>query len=81
MATSKEVMADLQGIGISEHDAMVIADCILTRKSCSWVDNEPVDDKLLADLTRLIEKKGYGINVQVQAVPTRGKFIWEVKVQ
>ena len=81
MATSEEVMANLQGIGISEHDAMVIADCILTRKSCSWVDNEPVDDKLLADLNHLIEKKGYGIKVEVQAVPTRGKFIWEVKVQ
>ena len=81
MATSEEVMADLQGIGISEHDALVIADCILTRKSCSWVDNEPVDEKLLADLNHLIEKKEYKIKVQVQAVPTRGKFIWEVKVQ
>ena len=81
MATSEEVLADLQGIGISEHDALVIADCILSRKSCSWVDNEPVDEKLLADLNHLIEKKGYGIKIDVQAVPTRDKFIWDVKVQ
>ncbi|MBN1169710.1 hypothetical protein JXA56_01675 [Candidatus Micrarchaeota archaeon] len=81
MATSEEIMNDLQGIGVSEQDALVIADCVLTRKSCSWVDNEPVDEKLLQDLNRLIEKRNYGIKVQVQAIPTRSKFIWEVKVK
>ncbi len=79
MATN-DVMNELMGIGVSEHDAVVIADCVISRKSCSWIDNEPVDDKLLADLNSLIQKKDYRIRVEVQAVPTRGKFIWDVKV-
>lgn len=80
MPTNAEVMKDLLSVGVSEHDAEVIADCIITRKSCSWIDNEPVDEKLLLDLNNLISKKAYNIKVDVQAVPTRGKFIWDVKV-
>jgi hypothetical protein len=80
MATEEEMMSELTGIGITEHDALVIMDCIVTRKSCSWVNTDPVDDKLLHDLRDLIAEKGYKIKVDVQAVPTRSKFIWEVKI-
>lgn len=78
---SQEIIAELMGVGITEHDALVIADCIITRKSCSWVNTDPVDDKVLHDLNRLIEKNGYKIKVKVDAVPTRSKFIWDVKVE
>lgn len=77
---SGEIMAQLMGVGVSEHDALVIADCIVTRKSCSWVNTDEVSEKLLQDLNHLIDKNGYGIKVVVDAVPTRSKFIWEVKV-
>ncbi len=77
---SGEIIAELKGIGITEHDALVIADCIITRKSCSWINTDPVDDKMLADLNTLIRHKQYGISVKVDAVPTRSKFIWDVKV-
>lgn len=77
---SAEVMAELMGIGITEHDALVIADCIITRKSCSWINTDPVDERLLEDLNRLIRDKHYGISVKVDAVPTRSKFIWDIKV-
>lgn len=80
MHSEEQMMAELQGIGITEHDALVIVDCIVTRKSCSWVNTDPVDEKLIHDLRDLIVKHGYRIKVDVQAVPTRGKFIWEVKV-
>lgn len=80
MASEEEIMSELTGIGITEHDALVILDCIVTRKSCSWVNTDPVDDRLLRDLHDLIIKHGYRIKVNVQAVPTRSKFIWEVKV-
>jgi hypothetical protein len=80
MASEEELMTQLMGIGITEHDALVIMDCIVTRKSCSWVNTDPVDEKLLRDLYDLIAKHGYRIKVNVQPVPTRGKFIWEVKV-
>lgn len=78
---SREIMAELMGVGVAEHDALVIADCIITRKSCSWVNTDPVDDKMLRDLNDLISRKEYGIRINVEPVPTRSKFIWEVKVQ
>jgi hypothetical protein len=77
---SGEIITELTGIGINDHDALVIADCIITRKSCSWVNTDPVDEKMLADLNTLIRHKNYGITVKVDAVPTRSKFIWDVKV-
>ncbi|MCI0559089.1 MAG: hypothetical protein MN733_11380 [Nitrososphaera sp.] len=77
---SQEIIAELMGVGITEHDALVIADCIITRKSCSWVNTDPVDDKILLDLNKLIQKNNYRIKIKVDAVPTRSKFIWDVKV-
>jgi hypothetical protein len=81
MSKIDEIVAELQGVGISEHDALVIADCIVTRKSCSWVNTDPVDEKLLRDLHNLIAKQGYKIKVVIEPIPTRAKFIWEVKVE
>lgn len=77
---SEEIMAQIMSVGVSEHDALVIADCIVTRKSCSWVNTDEVSDKLIKDLTHLVEKNGYGIKVAIESVPTRSKYIWEVKV-
>ncbi len=80
MSKFEDVKADIIGIGITEHDAMVIADCVVTRKSCSWVNTDHVDDNILRDLSDLIKRNSYGITVKVEPVPTRSKFIWEVKV-
>lgn len=77
---SEEIITELISIGISEHDALVIADCIVIRKSCSWVNTDQVDDRILLDLNNLIKKNNYGVSVKVDAIPTRSKFIWEVKV-
>lgn len=77
---SEEIIVELVGVGLTEHDALVIADCIVTRKSCSWVNTDMVDDKILTDLDNLIKKHNYGIKVKVDSVPTRSKFIWDVKV-
>lgn len=80
MSRMETVLSELKGVGIAEHDALVIADCIITRKSCSWVNTDLVDEKMLHDLKDLVEKHNYGIQVTVQPVPARSKFIWEVKV-
>lgn len=77
---SGEIIAELKGIGITEHDALVIADCIVTRKSCSWVNTDEVTDALLKDLNTLIQKNNYGISVKVDSIPTRNKYIWDIKV-
>lgn len=81
MSEMDSVVEELTGIGITEHDALVIADCIITRKSCSWVNTDFVDDKMIADLRNLIKNKDYRIKVDIQPVPTRSKFIWEIKVE
>jgi hypothetical protein len=81
MPSIDEVAAELQGVGISEHDALVIADCIVKKKSCSWVNTDPVDEKVLRDLYHLVQKQNYGIKVEVTPIPTRSKFIWEVKIE
>lgn len=81
MASASEVMNQLTGIGITEHDAQVITDCVITRRSCSWVNTDPVDEKLLRDLHDVIKNNNYGIQITVQSVPTRNKYIWEVKVR
>ena len=74
-------MANIMGVGVSEHDALVLADCILSRKSCSWVNTDEVNDKMLQDLRHVIQKNDYKIKVDVDSVPTRSKFIWDVKVE
>jgi predicted metal-binding protein len=75
-----QVLADIKALGIVECDAIVIADCVVTRKSCSWVNTDHIDEKILRELDALIQKDNYGISVKVDSVPTRGKYIWEVKV-
>lgn len=76
----QKILSDLTSVGITEHDALVIVDCIITRKSCSWVNTDHVDEKMLGDLKGVIAKQNYGIIVKVEPIPTRNKFIWEVKV-
>ena len=80
MGELNKVKEELMAIGITEHDALVIADCVVTRKSCSWVNTDLVDENMLSQLNDLVKRNDYRINVDVQPVPTRGKFIWEVKV-
>ncbi len=75
----EDVINDLMSVGVSEHDAIVLADCILARRSCSWVNTDEVTDKMLQDLRRLIQKRNYKISVSVDSIPTRSKFIWDVK--
>jgi hypothetical protein len=78
---SDEIISELKSVGVSEHDALIIADCIITRKSCSWVNTDDVDNKMLSDLNLLIKKHNYGIQVKVDSIPTRNKYIWDIKVQ
>ncbi|MEW6748168.1 MAG: hypothetical protein AB1295_00465 [Candidatus Micrarchaeota archaeon] len=77
---SSDIIDELMRLGITQHDALVIADCIITRKSCSWMNTDPVDDKMLSELKDLIHKNDYKIAVSVDIIATRNKYIWDVKV-
>ncbi|MBU0527986.1 hypothetical protein KKE92_05875 [Candidatus Micrarchaeota archaeon] len=80
MTKADQIIAEFVNVGVSEHDAQVLADCIITRKSCSWVSTEDVNNKMLKDVDHVIEKNNYGLSVKVDSIPTRSKFIWDVKV-
>ena len=79
MTSVDTLISQLTCIGITSSDAVVIADCIVTKRSCSWVNTDPVNDKILLDLHDLIVKNQYGIRIQVDSIPTRGKYVWDVK--
>ncbi len=78
-ANVDEVMGNLRSSGITDHDAIVIADCILNRQSCSWVNTDPVDEPTLAKLREVVTKNNYPINVKVDIIASRGKWIWDVR--
>jgi hypothetical protein len=65
--------------GIAKDDAEVIADCMVTKRVCSWVNNEPVTHDQINKVNAFISQNNIAIAVVVEAVSTRNKFIWEVK--
>lgn len=75
-----EVYSKISATGISKEDARVIADCIITRKVCSWVNNELLDTNIMMSLHKTIMENNYKISIIVDPVPTRNKYIWEVKL-
>jgi len=79
MASEFEIREQLKGLGISQTDCEPLANCIATRKSCSWVNTDEIDNARLQKLGEFIKTNEYRIRVSVEAVPTRGKYIWEVK--
>jgi hypothetical protein len=75
-----EVLSKIKKTGIAGHDAKVIADCVVTRKSCSWVNTDSVEKESVRALLELIKNDGYNIGLSIKEVATRNKYIWEVKV-
>jgi hypothetical protein len=74
------VLSKIKQTGIPEHDAKVIADCVTTRRSCSWVNTDPVEKESVRALLELIKSDEYKIGVSIKEVATRNKYIWEIKV-
>lgn len=77
---SSNIIAEFKKLGVAEHDALILADCIVTHKSCSWINTDSVDEQMLTNLNNLIAKKNYRISVKVDNIPTRDKYIWDVKI-
>jgi len=74
------ILSKIKQTGIPEHDARVIADCVSTRRSCSWVNTDPVERDAVRGLLELIKSDNYRINISIKEVATRNKYIWEIKV-
>ncbi|MBI5223419.1 hypothetical protein HY990_03280 [Candidatus Micrarchaeota archaeon] len=74
-----QILTDLRGAGLTNDDAMVIADVIVTRGSCSWVNTDPVDESIILKLRDVIAQRNYKIRINVDSIPTRSKYVWEAK--
>ena len=81
MATKEQVMDELVKMGFSESDSEALADCMVNGNSLSWVNSDPVDEKMLELLNKFIEVNNAKVKVSVDEVATRGKYVWDVKAQ
>ncbi|MFH2106322.1 MAG: hypothetical protein ABII22_03610 [Candidatus Micrarchaeota archaeon] len=70
---------ELLKLGISVEDSKVIADSIVSQRSCSWINIEPVDVPKIAALNSFLDNKN--LYAVVNSIPTRGKYIWDVKLK
>ncbi len=71
---------ELLKIGVAGEDAKVIADCVKTERSCSWVNTEPFDLEKIKELNSFLASIS-NVFVTIQSIPTRNKLIWDVKIR
>ena len=80
-ATEIAVLDKVMSFGISETDAEVIADSIINKKSCSWVNTDDVNEATIKSLNEFITANNCPIVVIVEPIATRGKYVWEIKLK
>ena len=71
--------AKLMQLGISDLDAKIVLDCIVAKKSCSWVNTDEVPESVIVNLNKFMVENNHPLTVKVEPVPMRSKYIWEVK--
>ncbi len=69
----------LIALGVSDLDAKIVLDCIIAKKSCSWVNTDEVSETVIANLNKFMVENNHPLVVKVEPVPMRSKYIWEVK--
>ncbi len=77
----KSVYNDLLGMGIAEHDAALLADCMVKNKSCSWINNDKIEKESIRKLVEYIENNNMPLALSIKHIETRDKYIWEVKTK
>lgn len=71
----------IAGLGIAVEDAEVLADCMVTKKVCSWINTAPVSNEQITKVNEFFVQNSVPIFLHVDHIPTRDKYIWEVKVK
>lgn len=77
----KTAYNEIMELGVSEQDAMLLADCIATKKSCSWVNNDEIEKESIRKLVTYIQDKELPLELSIKHLETRNKYIWEVKIK
>ena len=80
-AVETAMLDKVMSFGISESDAEIIADSILNKKSCSWVNTDDVEQKNIKALNEFISSNNSPVIVVAEHLPTREKYMWEVKIR
>lgn len=76
--SEKEVHDRVMGMGVSDLDAGLVADCLNIGKSTSWMNNDPVSENINDKLKAFLSQHGYGFEITVTPVRC-DKYIWDVK--
>ena len=71
----------ISGLGIAVEDAEVLADCMVTKKVCFWINTAPVNKEQITKVNEYFVQNSIPIVLQVDHIPTRDKYIWEVKIK
>ncbi len=77
----REMLEKVMSFGFGETDAEVIASCILTKKPCTWMNNDEVSEQTLAALRDFLAANNHPIIVERNNVPRRSGYLWDVKVR
>jgi ribosome biogenesis protein Tsr3 len=80
-AATNAMLDKVMSFGISEQDAEVITDSIISHKSCSWVNNDNVEESTIKALNEYLTQNNVPIVVYVSPVSSRNKFVWEIKIR
>jgi hypothetical protein len=75
----REMFEKVLSFGFSETDAEIIAESLISKKSCSWINNDPVDDFMLSKFRAFLAENNYNLSISVEYLPTRNKYIWQIK--
>jgi len=73
------VYTKLMALGVSDLDAKILLDSIIAKKSCSWMNGDAISESTVAALNKFMIENSHPLVIKVDLVPTRGKYIWEVK--
>ncbi|MEW6329082.1 MAG: hypothetical protein AB1468_03105 [Candidatus Micrarchaeota archaeon] len=77
--TPNELNEHLISIGVSKLDASLLVNCVIQKKSYTWMNNDPVSDGADDRINSLLRGRGLAAIVEITDAGTRGK-IWEVKI-
>jgi len=69
----------ISGLGIAVEDAEVLADCMVTKKVCSWISNVPVNKEQITKVNEYFVQNSIPIVLQVDHIPTRINIFGKLK--
>ncbi|MFA5050190.1 MAG: hypothetical protein WC501_04235 [Candidatus Micrarchaeia archaeon] len=74
-----EIFNKVKSFGFSDTDSEVIAESLFSKKSCSWMNTDNYSESGLEKFRQFLKENDYPINISVEYIATRDKYIWNIK--